>query len=587
MNDVRIEPGMRIPEVVSRYPSTREVFDRYGLKGCGGPDGPPETVEFFSRAHAVELDKLLAELQESARKGARSGGSTEYRYEEAPEDLLYRRFFKAGIVVALSVGCLFGAFILLQYAVDRSFFAVPIHLIHVHGHAQVFGWIGLIAMGFAYQAYPRFKHTTLALPRLAGASFYLMVGGLALRTLSQAFLQGRNMLVPVIAAGILEWAAVSFFVVVMIVTVRRSEMGVEYFDRFILTALGGFWLVSLLNPVMVYLVVSAPSPEVLIDRVATWFLPYRDLELLAFATMLIFGVSHRYLPAILGFRTPSVGLSRAIYLLFGLGIAGDIVFYLLLRRDPTPVAGIGWQASTLLMLVSAVLMVWQLGILRRPEEWDRSIKFIRAAYIWLLVAFLMLALMPTYNRLTGLSFSHAYFGAYRHALTVGFISMMILGVSSKVIPVLSGLDPKVMNPLNHAFYLLNVGNMIRVSSQIATDHVEWAFPIMGASGFIEVTALALWGIDIWRAIDARPAVPAVEASHGAGAEITADLKVADVLDRYPETEEVFLKYGFTDIQNPVLRRTVARAATLRMACGVHHVDEREFLAALNERIRRG
>jgi hypothetical protein len=192
----------------------------------------------------------------------------------------------------------------------------------------------------------------------------------------------------------------------------------------------------------------------------------------------------------------------------------------------------------------------------------------------------MFSIFPVYNRLTGQTFSHAFFGAYRHAITVGFISMMIVGVSSKVIPVLSGLDPKKLNPLNHAFYLLNIGNIFRVSSQIATDHAGWAYPIMGASGFIEVAALALWGVDIWRTIGTR-AEPEVVTESG---QITDTMKVADVLNRYPETEEIFLEHGFTDILNPVLRRTVARGATLRMACGIHKVDMETFLAALNDRI---
>ena len=44
-------------------------------------------------------------------------------------------------------------------------------------------------------------------------------------------------------------------------------------------------------------------------------------------------------------------------------------------------------------------------------------------------------------------FSHAYLGAYRHALTVGFILMMIVGVSSKVVPTLSGVDLRRANSL--------------------------------------------------------------------------------------------------------------------------------------------
>ena len=59
----------------------------------------------------------------------------------------------------------------------------------------------------------------------------------------------------------------------------------------------------------------------------------------------------------------------------------------------------------------------------------------------------MLVFTPIYNfaiymPITGshVPFSHAFFGAYRHALTVGFIMMMIVGVSSKVVPTLSGVD---------------------------------------------------------------------------------------------------------------------------------------------------
>ena len=52
-----------LPDVIARHPGTRGVFDRHGLHGCGGPLGPAETVEFFSRVHAVPLESLLSELE--------------------------------------------------------------------------------------------------------------------------------------------------------------------------------------------------------------------------------------------------------------------------------------------------------------------------------------------------------------------------------------------------------------------------------------------------------------------------------------------------------------------------------------------
>jgi hypothetical protein len=46
--------------------------------------------------------------------------------------------------------------------------------------------------------------------------------------------------------------------------------------------------------------------------------------------------------------------------------------------------------------------------------------------------------------------SHAFYGATRHAITVGFISLMIVGVSSKVVPTLNGVDVKTLAAMGSA-----------------------------------------------------------------------------------------------------------------------------------------
>jgi hypothetical protein len=61
-----------------------------------------------------------------------------------------------------------------------------------------------------------------------------------------------------------------------------------------------------------------------------------------------------------------------------------------------------------------------------------------------MVAIALLVLVPLYDAIAGVGFSHAYFGGYRHAFTVGFISMMIgmpcgfrqaLDICRKAVPV--------------------------------------------------------------------------------------------------------------------------------------------------------
>jgi hypothetical protein len=192
-------------------------------------------------------------------------------------------------------------------------------------------------------------------------------------------------------------------------------------------------------------------------------------------------------------------------------LVADVVCYFGVRRSLPPLLQgsggvLAWAMSLQFVYLGflgvAVTMAAQLGVFGPATDPDRSLKFVRAAYLWLLVAMAMLAALPIYNHLTHQGFSHAFFGAYRHALTVGFISLMIVGISSRVCPLLAGLDPHRMNSLNLAFVLLNVGNATRVVFQILTDFQPWAFSVMGISGFIEVTALSLYGIDLWRTLNA-------------------------------------------------------------------------------------
>src|SRR5581483_10363531 len=99
----------------------------------------------------------------------------------AVADAIYRPFFKAGIAVVLTLGAVWGAWLLARIGFRGTFTAAGIHEVNAHGHAQIFGWVGLFVMGFAYQAFPRFKHASLAFPRCALASLWVMLAGIVIR----------------------------------------------------------------------------------------------------------------------------------------------------------------------------------------------------------------------------------------------------------------------------------------------------------------------------------------------------------------------------------------------------------------------
>ena len=587
MNQIgKITAEMFLPDIVARYPATRAVLDRYGLHGCGGPQGPREQVGWFARLHGVNIEKLLSELNEAAAQTA----SDVPEFAPSIGDTIYRPFFLAGIATVLTLGCLWGAINLLTIGLKQSFAAANYSWVLAHAHAMVFGFVGFFIMGFAYQAFPRFKHTTLWRPKLAFAALPLMIAGILVQTLAH-LLTPPSLRLEMVAATI-QFGAVIIFATTIVMTARHANKP-EVYDRFVYAALGWFALAALANPIIFKLFELPGSREQLLFNLATFNIPYRDVQLWGIAVVMILGVSLRLLPHAYGLREPS----RAWQSFLFWGVNGSILAGVVLF-----IAGMSTGNHWLLMiwwLTTFVLLAVAIGTPRQyrlfgavPEnENDRGLKFIRAAYVWFIIGTAMLVFTPIYNfviypAVTGshVPFSHAFFGAYRHALTVGFIMMMIVGVSSKVVPTLSGVDVRRANSLWPTFLLLNLGNLTRVSSQIATDFFPPAYSVMGFSGFIEVVGLMLWGYELFANMRAGKRLEretSTMAGNGNGRfQITPQTKVADVLAHYPPSLQIFLRHGFGPLANPVLRRTMARVVTVEQACRREGVDLAELLGEL-------
>ena len=423
-------------------------------------------------------------------------------------DTIYRPFFLAGVATVLTLGCVWGAINLFSIGWKQSFSAVSYSWVLAHGHAMVFGFVGLFVMGFAYQAIPRFKHTALWRPRLAFSTLPLMIAGIILQTVAH-LLSPPSLSLQVLASAI-QFVAVVVFAAVMAQTMWQSGKP-ESYDRFVYAGLAWFVIAAIANPVIFKLFELPGTREQLLFNLATFNIPYRDVQLLGLAVVMILGVSIRFLPHAYGFREPSKQWISFLFWGVNLSIfAGVVCFIAGMISGNHWLLALQWLAA-IALLVIAVATPFQYRLFGAvPEqENDRGLKFIRAAHVWFIIATAMLVFTPIYNfgiymPLTGsqVPFSHAFFGAYRHALTVGFIMMMIVGVSSKVVPTLSGLEVKRTNSLWPTFLLLNAGNLTRVSFQIATDFSPSAFPVMGISGFIEVVGLTLWGYELFSNIRA-------------------------------------------------------------------------------------
>jgi hypothetical protein len=325
-----------------------------------------------------------------------------------------------------------------------------------------------------------------------------MAAGIVLQTI--AHLMSPPSLRVELLAACAQLLAVAIFGLVIVQTLRQSNKPEQY-DRFLYAAIAWFLVAAIVNPIIFKLFELPLNRQELLFNLATFNIPYRDVQLLGFAVLMLLGISLRLLPQAYGFREPSRPWASFLFW----GVNGSIFFGALLfiggmtTGNHWLLTGQWLMAVVLLVAAAGTPSQYRLFGAAPESEGDRSLKFVRAAYLWLILATAMLVFAPVYNfaiymPLTGshVPFSHAFFGAYRHALTVGFIMMMIVGVSLRV----AGANMRHTRSLWPVFLLLNIGNLTRVSFQIATDFYPAAYRIMGVSGFIEMVGLALWGYEL-------------------------------------------------------------------------------------------
>lgn len=598
---VTLDRKMMIPDLLQTSPQVRAVLDRYGLRGRGGPLGPCESLEFFAQAHEVPIDQLLGEIQGQlahAKPAAEPEALT-----SRPANTIYRPFFKAGIVVVLTLGAVWGAYLLLRIGWQGAFGAVGLHEVNAHGHAQIFGWVGLFVMGFAYQAFPRFKHTDLAWPNLAFSSLWLMLIGLVGRSVAEPLAGDASWLQSLaVACSVAEIVAIGLFLAVIAATWKRSGKPLACYDYYIASALGWFFLQAICETLYLAASLGTASRQELLDLVATWQGPLREIQIHGFALLMILGVSQRLFHHFYGFPAPEPRLSRRVLLALNLAIVGEVTGLILMRTMSHAFAAL-WYLSVLVLVGGVALLVRSWHIFSRPTERDRSLKFLRAAYIWLFLSLGMLSLLPLHQQVllpwlapqsaaAHSGFSHAYYGAIRHAITVGFISLMIVGVAAKVVPTLNGVDVRGLSRLWGPFVLINGGCALRVFGQALTDAWPQAFPITAASGVLEVCGLALWGLHLWAIMTGRARWHGPAESEGdsvvvPGSPIVAEHRVGAVLETYPEMLPIFLSFGFKPLQSATLRKTLARHITIASACRFLGIGQATLLEALNrERAQR-
>ena len=578
-----IGPHTTVREAVQRYPGIDSVFERHGIAGCGGADGPIEPVAFFARLHQVDPAQLIRELNEFAAR--KSSAVPLPVMDERPRRP--RQLFFVGVALAIGIA-VFGGFPLGILAALGGGRDIGIGerwtpIVQAHGHLQLVGFVGLFVAGIAYHVLPRFKNTELALPQLALPSLLLLAGAAVLRAVSQPWADNDLVAVLLVASALLELAgAVAFAAVVSLTLVRTPR---KNYDRYLLAGCAWFVAAAFGNLVLVSEVVRDSALVVPSARQA----PLLEMYLLGFITLFVMGVSIRVLPHFVSLRPPKVKYLQPALALYTAGLliltgSGWAEAYSGFSRPDWlhAVAVYGLAASVVLFLFALNLHLPAV----RDEASDAPgphERLIRTAYVWLAVA---LAIEVWYaTRAVGGDFQPDFLeaGAARHALALGFVTQMIFGVGTRALPAFAGKKLHSERLVVIAWLLINIATLQRVGHALFPwGSAAFRYDHIAAAGAIGLIAVVLFAYNIMLTVRPRREHPKHEReeirmqpdtqAQTNSYAVSAASIVADVIREVPGSLETLISYGFKPLADPKLRARVASSVTLGMACSMHDVD---------------
>ncbi|MCG3148709.1 MAG: hypothetical protein PCFJNLEI_02154 [Verrucomicrobiae bacterium] len=558
-----IHHSMLVSDINREFPQCRPVFEKYGIAGCGGADGPPEPLFIFAAAHRVALPELVNELNQALRGEWREEAKLsagDVAVEEAKAEQLYKRFIAAALLVALTVGFTLGAINLTRIAVARSYSDISGVLKQIHGHAQIFGWVGLFIMGVAFHAVPRFKMVGLPSLRAANACLALLVAGIVVRTFAQPF--GWRWLL--LASGLMELASVGIFVGLLALIARQSKQSREFYEKFIAASVAWFAVLAVWNMMAVAQMFARRStgiPPVL----DAWMI---QVGLFGFISNMIFAFALRVLPHFLGLRATKIWAANAAFWLWNAAI---------LCRYP-----VAWQRDRLdlvaswLELIAALLFVWAVGIFakRRTKIEIAGVDNTFAWFIYLGFGWLVLnVLQPFHADLPRLTASA------RHGMAVGFIMSIILGVAYRILPIFNGVNLHSPWAMRLSFWLHAAGtSLILAMAYSARREQPWMFNWAAASGWCVAAASALFAWNLWLTLRTK----AEKFTKDSVAKLNT--RVTELLEVYPDLRPVLIHGGLGGLAS--MRHNPPRFVTLEFAARRHGIDPAPLLKLLNEEIQR-
>lgn len=557
-----ISPEMTVRQVAADFPATQDVFRRYGE-----PDrqrakfGHLEPLSHFARRKSTSLNRLLSELVAAA------GAPLDIRRTYA--ERIHHGYVLCALVITLTLGAGWGAWLLWEIGMQRSFGAASAAQVVGHGEAQLWGFIVLFVMGISLR-------TVLqsAVRHWFGASVCRGLLVLALLGIVGSFVWSHW---PEMfeATGIISAISLLLMSVgysVLQIFVLHAKWPATW-ARAVMAA--GLWLI-VWAIVTVYFrsLAGTAGPGVYSSSQRLLLI---ELAVFGFAMNSIYGFGQMLLPGLL-----RIGSTKdwAIELSHWLHNTGAIVLCL--------ATWLAWPRMTNTVgcaLVAAGAMLFAIGIrgfVGRRRAYQRAEKgfapldlYPPLAFFWLVTSLMLMTGGFLYEAAVGQHLPHAYMGAVRHALTVGFMTTLILGVGQRLLPVLDHTVlalPRLAIPM---LALIGAGNLLRVGSELAIVVTPAAFPVMPFSAFLEWFALVLFAISCVATMYHKDPL----LKRGC---VTARSSLAVLFAEYPSIEDRLISYGSEYVERA---RSVPHELTIGTYAKVEGYDVGRIVMQINAWLR--
>ena len=393
-------------------------------------------------------------------------------------------FVTTGLIFMVFPGTFLGVWNLLQISGRESAGSISPAWLQAHGHAQVFGWIGNFILGIGFYSIPKLRGATKPAFGAAWACWAMWTIGVAVRWAANVYAWQWRLLLPL--SGVLELAA--FLIFFSAVSQHRPEDSgksrLEPWIWVIISASTGLMLTLIANlAACFYLALRGASPAL------PHGLDQRYLVLTAwgFLVPFVWGFSTRWMPVFLGLKPVRPRLLQSALVVNFAGVVLTLA---------------GWGAeATALFVVGVALAIVALRMFEAPlqEAKTRGVHrsfpfFVRMAYGWLLAAALLGVGAALWDSSGGI------WGASRHALTVGFIAVMVLCVGQRILPAFAGMRLLWSSRLMFAgLTLLTIGCTLRVSSEVLAYqcYANWAWSVLPVSAMLELAGITAFAVNIF------------------------------------------------------------------------------------------